>query len=94
MQSLWATVYGRQKCVNVGQSSCTDVQNVHDEQYSGRLLVSAETIAKVEQEQEILKIDVWQFASCMNRSLKSVRVRLATWRQSSMTRVYEKCHSA
>ena len=32
------------------------------------------------------------FTSCANGSLKSVRVRLATWQKNSMTRVYKKCH--
>ena len=49
MRSLWATVYGAK---NVQTYSCTDV---HDEQHSGRPSILAETITKVEQEQEMLE---------------------------------------
>ena len=92
MQSLWNTVYGRQKRAKVREFMYGRI-DVHDEQHSGRPSVSAKTIAKVEQEQEMLEDRLWQFASCVNRSLKSVRVRLATWQESSVTRVYEKYHS-
>ena len=93
MRSLWATVYGHQNMQKWIREFMYGSTYVYDEQHSGRPSVLAETIAKVKQEQEMLE-DQHVTASCVNGSLKSIRVRLAMWRESSMTRVYEKCHSA
>ena len=51
-------------------------------------------LQKWSKNKKCLKISMWQIVSCANRSLKSIRVQLATWQESFMTWVYIKCHSA
>ena len=69
-----------------------DVQSSMTEQNSGRPLVLAETVAKVEQDQEMLE-DRHVTACELYERIPEVRVRLGMWQESSMTRVNEKCHS-
>ena len=66
--------------------------DVHDEQRSGRPSVSTGTIAKVQQEMlEYRHVTVHKLCERIPEVSKST---CAAWQESSMTRVYEKCHSA
>ena len=55
MQSLCATAYGCQKLVKGVREFMYGCTNVHNKQHSDGSSVSTETIAKVEQEQEMLE---------------------------------------
>ena len=76
------------------ESLCTDVQTSITNSILMVLRFPLKQLQKWSKNKKCLKIGVWQFASCANGFLKSVRVWLAMWRESSMTGVYEKCHSA
>ena len=90
MRILWAIAYRRQKRVKVGQRVQTSMTN--------SVLVGLWFRLKQLQKwnKKWLKIHAW--VKCVSRPKTSWKTRssttCATWRESSMTRVYEKCHSA
>ena len=91
-------VYGPQcmdikMCESGSESSCMDVKMSMMNSILVGLRFRPKQLQKWSKNKKCLKIGMWQFVSCANRSLKSVRVWLATWQESSKTRVYEKSHS-
>ena len=75
------------------ESLCMDVQTSMTNSVLVGLRFRPKQLQKWSKNKKCLKIGMWQFTSCENGSLKSVRVWLSTWWESSMTRVYEKWHS-
>ena len=86
-KSMGHSVWMSKTCKSGSESSCMYVRtDIHDEECLVGLWFRPKQLQKWSK--KCLKIGVWQFMSCANGSLKSVR-----WRESSVTRAYEKCNS-
>ena len=88
MRSLWATVYGHQKCAKVGQRVHVWTYRCSWRTAFWSAFGFGRKIPKVEKEQEMLEDRHVTVHNLCEWSLKSERVQLATWQESSMTRVY------
>ena len=93
-KSMGHSVWTSKACESGSESLCMDVQMSMTDSILVGLRFQPKQLQKWSKNKKCFKISVWQFASCVNGSLKSVRVWLATWQESSIRRVHEKCHSA
>ena len=93
-KSMGHSVWTSKTCESGSESSCMDVQTSMTNSILVGLRFWPKQLQKWSKNKKCLNNGMWQFVSCANVSLKSVWVRLAMWWDSSMTRVYEKFHSA